>query len=270
MPPKRGLNIKPGGKLVEAGGEYYNVGERALYYDTIAVASNIDSLGIRPAGWFTTFAALGAGVNHSFFDVRNKGTCELAFCNLDTRDQTPFGLQVDSIGCIFKTPNPAHFNGGPGGYRQWLPHAVWGAVLAQHASLTLRVQQDDKLTICAAQAVPGFGTQGGGYGQGPTSPGAVNLGTSSTAFLSASQGVPSPEAPFQFTKKLNIPRHASISVKLSFTEYARQVLQVMPGPGTVQVWNTDFSSKEELPVMFSITLVLAGKRLVQQRGALHR
>lgn len=257
-------------KKAKMKGQYVNVAEKALYYDSICVASNIADLGITPPGWFATFAALGAGVNHSFYDVRNRGNCELAYCNLDTRDQLPYGFQAEAIGCAFWSPNPAYMNVSQQNFRQWLQHPIWSAVMPQHASLTLRVQQDDKLKICAAQAVPGFGTIGGGYGQGPTSPGAIDLGTSSTAFLSATQGTPTPEAPFTFPKKINIPRHASISVRLSFTEYGRQLLQTMPGPGGVAVWPTGHATKDDLPVMFGITLYLAGRRLVQQRGRLHR
>lgn len=255
------------GQPVETGGEFFNVGENYTMYDTIAIVQNLDSLSTQPPGWFATFA-LAANAQHSFFNVRNMGNCEEAYCNLDARDQTSYAFQADAISCAFWGSgwNSQRLENALTYERLWLPNAFWQAYMPIEASLTLRVQQDDKTKLNSMMASPGYGPVGGGFG---------NLGSSTQVATAApnltcqGQGIAKPQARIKFPTTINIPRRATIAVDLNFTQYARNFLANMPGPGSVSYHNVGYTAILQAPIMYGITVGLHGRRLIQQRGELH-
>ena len=254
---------------VEAGGEFYNVGEEFTVYDTIAVTPDLDTLSQQPPGWYGTFAAAAGATIHSFFNVRNRGNCELAYCNLDGRDQFSFAFQADSISVGFWGSGFAFFDIVGGWSRHSLQNALWQAALPFEASLTLRVQQDDKLKLNALMASPGYGPVGGGYGDLSGIAESAIAGSQHPMMSAQTQGVAGPMARIKFPNKINIPRRANVAAELNFTQYGRAVLTAMTGPGVVIQYATNPSDTYSVPVMFGITCALHGRRLVQQRGELH-
>ena len=253
---------------VKLEGQFYNVAERYTLYDTIAIVGNLTSLAKQPPGWYSTFAAFGGGVNHSFFNVRNRGNCEPAYCNMDARDQLSFAFQLQSIGCAFWGCTYAtQTEQGETAQRNFIALPLWQCELPLNASLTLRVQQDDKLKINALMASPGYGPTGGGYANYMDDD--ASLGDNRQPnYMAQTQGSPEPKASLPLPNEINMPRRASIEVRMSLTEYARAMCAWINGPGEALVYNTSLSTVG-LDVMYGITVSLNGRRLVQQRGALH-
>jgi hypothetical protein len=262
-----------GERIIE--GERYNVGEEFTWYDTIAVTENLASLSLQPPGWFATFAALGGATIHSFFNVRNRANCELPYCNLDTRDGAAYGFEVDSITLAFWGSGFSYFEENDAAPpitagRYWLPNAMWQAQLPFEASLTLRVQQDDKTKLNAMMPSPGYGPIGGGYGNLAPPTGGVVAGTNYPLLSAQTQGISKPQARWGFPNKIGIPRRASLACELNFTQYGRYVLGRIPGPLGILCWEPTWTTRDVyVPVMFAIQCALHGRRLVQQRGDLH-
>ena len=259
------------GQPVAIGDQFYNVGEEYTMYDTVVIVGNLDQLSTQPPGWYQTFALAG-NAQHWFFNVRNRGNCEEPYCNLDARDQTSYAFQADSISCSFwgsgfnspqlwDAPDPVVDY-----TRLWKVNAFWQAYLPFESSLTLRIQQDDKTKLNTMMATPGYGPVGGGFG---------NIGASTQAntvvpnLTCQTQGIAKPQARIKFPTVVNIPRRASINVEVNFTPYARDFISGMPGPGTVPYFNVGYTGTLQAYVMYGITVALHGRRLVQQRGALH-
>ena len=256
-------------QVVEVEGEFYNVREQYALYDTIAIASNVDDLSTVPDGWYTTFAAFGGATNHSFFNVRNRGGCERAYCNLDARDNTSFAFMADAISLSFFGSGFGYFNETGGWTRHYLQNALWQAQLPFEASLTFIVQQDIKLKLNCLMANSGYGPVGGGYGNmGYPNAGANIQGTIHPNLTTMTQGIASPYARIKFPTVINIPRRAHISAELSFTPWGRAVLGLMPGPFEVPIVDPN-DQAYAAPIMFGVQCALHGRRLVQQRGALH-
>lgn len=251
---------------VQIGDEFYNVGEQYTWYDTIAITSQLSSLSKQPPGWYATFAAFSAATLHSFFNVRNDATCDDAYCNLDARDQTPFAFQASEIslsfwGVSFNQSTYATLT------RLWQPAVIWQAALPFHSSLTLRIQQDDKTKLNSLMMSPGYGPVGGGYGQQGAS---TQCNTVYPGIIAQTQGVAAPQARIKFPNVINIPRRASIAAELNFSAYGRAVLAALPGPGVYTYYQDQEGwTTTTYPVMFGVTCALHGRRLVQQRGALH-
>jgi hypothetical protein len=257
---------------IKVGDEFYNVSEEYTWYDTVAIRRNLNLLSKQPPGWYATFALFAAATSHTFFNVRNMGNTDDAYCNLDTKDQTSYAFQADSISCAwwgsgFCTQKEE--DGEATWYRNWMSNALWQTVLPFEASLTLKIQQDEKLKNNSLMLSPGYGPWGGGYGNVGSvgdAPLAVYLGGN---ISTQTQGLPRPDARFRFPNVVNIPRRASLSAELSLTPYARALLGVMPGPGFVPYYNSDYSGSLEANIIYGITVGLHGRRLVQQRGELH-
>jgi len=256
---------------IEVQGEFYNVGEKYTLYDTIAVVRNLSSLSKQPPGWYASFAAFSAATQHSFFNVRNEGNTDDAYCNLDTKDQTAFAFLVDSISVSFWGSGYAIQDEvyGEGDYnRMFLSNPVWQALIPFNASLTLRVQQDEKLKANALMLSPGHGPWGGGYGNnGGTS--AATAVFANCAITTQTQGIPAPDALFRFPNPIKIPRRAALSAELSFTPWARAYLAAQVGPGWASYWDATYENELQANIMYGIQCALNGTRLVQQRGALH-
>jgi len=254
----------------EGGTEYYNVSEQAVLFDTIAITGDLPNLAKQPPGWFSTYALFGGAVDHSFFNVRNRGNTDPAYCNLDTRDQTAFAFRATGLGLSWWAqaigPETATVSGTTQIDRKHLPSAIWQLDLPDHASLVLKLQQDEKTKINAAMLVPGYGISGGGF-QNFAAGVASEATPEINHFMAANQGIPAPTAIYRFPNIIDIPRRASLSAVLSFSEWARQLLQVMPGPGAFLV-GLSGETPLKFPVMVGVTAVLYGRRLVQQRGAL--
>lgn len=247
--------------------EFKNVREDFVLYDTVAVYPLLSQLSIVPPGWFASFAALSNANNLSFFDIRNRANCDLAYCNQDTRDQTAFAMEIEAIGVSFWGPGVASVVNPGQPFAIWTANKLpfWEGDLPQHCSLKLRVQQDEKLKLNALMAPAGVGPTGGGFGN----MGGVGSMTG-TALSAASQGVAHLTNQWMFPEPLRIPRRASIGVQIELAEYARQVVRTWSDLGEYQwVISVDPGITQSARLMWGITVAMSGKRLVQQRGELH-
>jgi hypothetical protein len=246
-----------------------NVLEPMTLYDTVLIGDYVDSMKFND-GWFATFAALGAANEIPFFNVRNRNH-HLAYNNQDSRDQTAYGMQIYSMGVTFFGPAVAtQFQDVEGtmSYAEEIHSATWEADIPQHASATLRINQDDRLKINCAMAPPGYGPSGGGMGHGdPTVP---TFGETTTAAIMkgmTSMGVPEVNNQWPFPVPLDVPRRASISVVIKLSEYARQMLQIMDGPLSFAICNnSDGEYGQLVSCMYGIQVSMKVKRYVQQRA----
>ena len=250
-----------------------NVKEDFTLFDSIMVYKDLADLGNHPPGWFTSFAAMSNANTISFFDMRNMGSCDRAYCNQDTRDQTAFAMLIEQIGVRFWGPGLQFQATSPDGFGLTIDQiaelAWWEGELAQHTSVRFRVNQDEKLKAPAIMLPPGCGPVGSGYGN----MGAIGAGGSTrhSPYQNVSQGVAHVKDMWPFPMVIEIPRRASISVQLELAEYAKQVLRTMPGPGYYAFPTPDSTAAPTnfFGCAYGISVTIKGKRLVQQRGQLH-
>lgn len=255
--------------MPEFQGEFYNVSEKYTLYDTIAITGNLASLSRQPPGWFATFAAFSAG-QHSFFNVRNQGNCEPAYCNLDSRDQTAYAFRIESIGMSWWAEVWSFYNTSAPVLRYNMPSAFWQHDCPIESAATLKVQQDEKLKVNSMMLSPGYGPTGGGYGENCAGAYGTTITGQYPILLAETQGRPNfKDAPYRFPNKIDVPRRAYITVELSLTQYLQAALAVIPGPGFIPIWNEGAFDTHTAYLMFGVTCTLNGERLVQQRGALH-
>lgn len=245
-------------------GETYNVEETFPLFDTVGVTGYLDSIQPTPPGWFPTFAAAGAANDISFFNVRNKATCGLAYNNQETRDQTAWGYLLRAIGVQFFAP-PSAIQIDDNNYQESLHSSLWSADLPIHSSLTLSINQDDYLKVNTQMCGAGIGPTFGGYGQYGT------LSVSGTGVAQGSQtnGESMLKNMWHFPDPIGIPRRAAISAKIKFSEYGRRLLQALRGPHSHQFYGPAYAQAIKLYSFFGIRVILVGQRLVQQRGELH-
>ncbi len=252
---------------------FANVQENVMIYDTVAIFNDTNKSFSNPSGWFQNYAQMGAANSLSFFNVRNRevGT---PYNNQDSRDQMPYAFRCRSIGVSFFANTFTQAPTWAVDY-QFSPEDAVGHLfqvdLPRHASVTFRVQQDDRLKTHPYFVPPGYGPYGSGYGRG--SPyllqgNTLNDGYDHTAGV-VTQGSPELGGRWPFPIPIDIPRRGTIEVKVEFNEYARQLLQTIPMGYEWQGVNDTVDDIEGNPVFAGIQVSLGGERLVQQRGQYH-
>lgn len=263
---------------------FANVKEQYMLYDTVGINQVVIGVGITaPDGWFTSYNDMGQANDVPFFNVRNR-TSGLMWNNQDKRDQLAWPFLVNSIGVTFWA-NPATAAPGLTGTSTDSPEDITSHIFAndlpRHCGVVMRVQQDDRLKTHAYFCSPGYGVCGGGYARGQAT--SINALGSNPIMTNnplydhhlaiQSQGQPTLANRFEFPLALRIPRTATMSVRLVFTEYGRQLLQQMPELG---IWNQTLTANPAdndhvvMPGFSAIQVSLVGQRLVQQRGQYHR
>jgi hypothetical protein len=280
--------------------------------DTILVSKWVGTLtGDRPPGWFTTFADVGRTGTLHFMNVRNRsvpgGVC---FNNQDARDQLPYGMRIQTIGVKFLTPACAsqftacqmvasptnHWSPQDDGVytdpsaantqdgllnREELHSAIWDADLPNHCSLTLRTNQDQRLKGPCALFPPGYGAVGGGWGWG--SPGGwentgeiagntIECGDNVTNHQAIEHGEVDLRQRWMFPVNLEVPKRSSFEIVIELNQYARDMLQAIPGP----FWHSfpygqlagegPIVGKLARAALFGVQLTVHGERLIQPRA----
>lgn len=249
-----------------------NVGERWTMFDTVMISPFVANLGNNaPAGWFESFVDLGLADSIPFFNIRNQSIGR-PYNNQATRDQLPYAIRLKSIGIAFIAPSIASQIGAEGpsaeaGNRVDHLSAFFEADLPTHASFTFKVNQDERLITTAFMCPPGYGPTGGGFvHEGNTAGADVSVGS----VQAVSQGEPDLGVRWIFPIDIDMPRRASVSAEIRLTEYARQFLQALWGPGYLNFHdNTTGNPSALYPCAFMIQITLHGERLVQQRGEAH-
>lgn len=259
--------------------DFKNVLEPQIMHDTILVGAGVSGWQFN-TGWFTTFAAMAAQTEYPFFNVRNRNS-GLAYCNQDTRDQTAYGMQVFQMGVQFFGPqihsqafNTTTAQPTDPAVIEEIHTALWETELPRHASITLRVNQDDRLKINCAMVSAGMGPVGGGMGHGDANQ-EYNMPTSRTEPYYAvmkgctSNGVAEGSNRWPFAIPLDVPRRATLSAVIRLSEYGRQMLLTMLGPHSYYNPNGEQEGVTKLSCLFGVRVMLTVKRYVQQRGEYH-
>lgn len=253
-------------EVIEIEGQSYNVQESFALYDTVAVLSNLSTLSRQPAGWYPSFALMGAANDHHFFDIRNKSTTDRAYCNLDVRDQFAFAFLLKHISVNFFCPYiTTQVQNTDNNFLEPFQSAFWSGELPQHCGLTLKINQDEHLKANCLELGAGPTPVGGGAGQGfveqaPFATQPAMLGT-------LGQGVSTLDNAWEFPRPIGIPRKAAVSVVITPSEWARQNLQWRHGPYSYTFLDDEVTANFKSPVMFGIRVTLHGNRLVQPRGS---
>jgi len=246
-----------------------NVAENWVLYDTVLIGAQIGQQLNFTDGYQATFAALGGLTRVPFFNIRNRNH-GLAYNNQDTRDALPYALRIFTIGLQFFAPSVACYRnaaGVPIG-PQSAEIDLWATEIARHASITLQTNQDERLKINAQMTPAGVGTVGGGVAQGDAQQ--LTSTYMNVHKTNISGGVAQLTNKWGFLEPLEIPRRANVSVVVEFSEYARNLLQAMPGPMLNPFRDdADDGSYYFAGSVAGMRVFLGGQRLVQQRGQYH-
>jgi len=287
-----------------------NVREQIQLTDVVLIGKYVGRMPDRPQGWFTTFSDLGSAGNMSFFNVRNR-SIGLSYNNQDARDQLPYGIRVMSIGVRFFAATVSTFtacsNKGEQAAarirypettytdpawalltnREELHAGMWEADLPNHASASLKTNQDIRLRAAVAMLPSGTGPVGGGWGWG--SPGDLVYAAQGGTPVPAISGETAPpymgafagnlediehgktdrRFRFPFPVPLDIPKRANLSIEIGLSQYAREMLQAIPGPfwwPVPNAWTSSGLSTAVKSAVYGVECSIIGERLVQQRG----
>jgi len=167
-----------------------------------------------------------------FFNVRNSGEVGIPYTNLETKDQMPFVYRASSIGVHFSAPLGIGEKWFPGesypvGWANPLSHALFVQEIPRHVAIRFKVMQDEKLISNVLLTPAGIGMHG--------IAGVAAIAANNVAFTgitSGQHGQPFLGNRYPFKEgPIEIPRGATFSAELEFSEYARQLLVNMKGPG---------------------------------------
>lgn len=247
---------------------FLNVLETYPLFDTVGVYAGVGTLATRPPGWFASFNAMGQSVDIPFFNQRNVASAGAEYCNLETRDQTPWPFVLKKINVAFFAPsNAAQLITGNLDLLEHQQTPIWEIDLPRHFGVEVSVNTDVRWSGNAMMPGAGAGPVGGGWGSLSLAEG--NDASQPGAFSASGQGVADRRNSFAFPVTIDIPKKAAISVTLKPSEYARRLLQAMAGPHTLKFQNAEHSAYVYPGAFFGIRVTMHGTRGVQQRGEAH-
>lgn len=249
---------------------YMNVKEKWFYYDTILISPWVATLSHPIPGWYSSFANLSTSDSLTFFNSRNKAI-GLAYNNQEARDQLPFALVAETLSIGFFAPSAATLYGTPCVARPVkgrvdLLSSWWENEVPQHSSAVFKTNQDERLKINCAMIPASYGPVGNAMGQGDTSvihghSGTVNAGGMGTSHL---------KYRWEFSAGgIGIPKRATMSVELRFTEWVKSWMATLWGPGNTEFATAPNPTYVNVPSVFAIQCMVTGRRQVQQRGEYH-
>lgn len=250
--------------------QYMNVKEKWFYYDTVMVSPWVATLSHPIPGWYSSFAQMATVDSLSFFNSRNK-SIGLAYNNQEARDQLPFALVAETVSIGFFAPATSTQYGTPCESfpvkgRIDMLSAWWETEIPQHASAIFKVNQDERLKINCAMVPPSYGPVGTALGQGDTS--TINGQSASTH--TAGMGTPHLKYRWEFAAGgIGIPRRATMSVDVRFTEWVKTWLGSLWGPGNIEFVTAPTPLYVQIPSCFMVQCMVTGRREVQQRGEYH-
>lgn len=236
----------------EFAAEFKNAIEEYPYYDTVCIGLDVED----GLGWFTSYAAMGAKKEIAFYNARNSSEVGEAYNNQDSSSNMPYAYKAYSFGLEMSAPSVMPQNAGAPPTANMIAQALFAFELIKHASIDIRLQQDSKLVAYGGLVPPGTGTMGG-----------MNalVGSNFLSGITTSEnGWPVLKNRWTFQKPLGFPRGCVIKVLLTFSEYARDMLSKMLGPGNMTL-DTGVTHAQRAMIRMSFM----GKRAVQQRNELH-
>lgn len=232
-----------------------------VYYDTIKISP---SAGTMP-GWFTSFAALAGARELPLLNIRSRATVESCYCNLDTPGQLDVGFLIKSVGIEFMAPiiggyeydvQQAAIYNLPGPYSMWMD-------CLEHSLCRFYVNQDEKFCENCALLPPGYGASGdiNAVQGGQLTP--KNAGVAAGALTN---GLPDLDNRQPFAKPIEVPRNTTIRAVVELSDFARDNLSRLDGPGYLQT-RAGAISQGWVPAVCGIRITVAGIRLTQLRNA---
>lgn len=234
-----------------------NALEEWPYYDSCVVNGLVAQPNFAKyakAGFYSTYAAMGAQTELPFFKLRNRGTVGLAYCNMDVIDRFNlpfhcFGIGVAFVGsAIGDNTDPA----------QQVAGRFFSAELPKHCGFTLQVGQDEKVATHAGYLNAGQGLFGA-YNQLD-----ARVSTATVQTQNFTNGRPNRWNVYPLESPIQIPRNETIQCLLKLSQQARNVLTAMAGPGNIVVGSGGVAYNRSL-----IRVTLYGVREVQLRNLQH-
>jgi hypothetical protein len=237
--------------------QYQNALETYPLYDSILIGSNAPGL-YKNAGYFADYAELGQPAMIPFFNVRNKAQAGKQYNNFDSANKLSFVYHCHSIGLSIEAPAVSFGSSGAPG--EPAPGNLFFATeLVKHCGFILKIGQDEKLVAPGSLMPSGQGVAG--YADNEASTGDIQKVIQNT-----NSGDPELKNRFPFAEPLEMPRESNVEGQLIISEYGREALKKMVGPGN---WEKDQAKTEQYPAMAVIRVTLFGEREVQQRNAQH-
>jgi hypothetical protein len=243
---------------VAPGTPFLNAAEAWAIYDTIQIRT-----GVTEKEGYASYAALGAAPTWPFFDQR-KQDIGIAYTNRDSNEGLEFAFEAYSLGVRFVAPEGIvePVEAGPLGPDNPKSHMIFSRMIMEHVGFKFKVRQDDKL-IHSAYIAPD------GLGPGNISSLASNdaLSIYDVGSYSNANGDPHISGRWKFPAPIQMPRGSTFSLRMEPSNYCRDLLQVMPGPGAYTFSISGVEGAKAANALIRVDLI--GKREVQQRNALH-
>lgn len=247
-----------------SGKPFANVSEAWQIYDTVLIGGYYNT--VTPnQGYFQGYGLVSGEV--AFFNVRNRSH-GVPYNNQDARDQLPYVMHIYAIGVSFFAPSTSCYAGvNPIATEETLSNRLWQLEIPKHASVSLRTNQDERLVTNALMVPSGQGPVGGGVAAGDNQ--AVNTQPAGH-HASFSQGGAILTNCWGFQKPLEIPRTASMSVVVRFSQYAQNLMDQMTGPNSQPMKAVaNDTTNHDARGCSGIQVFVRGRREVQQRGQYH-
>lgn len=244
-------------------------------YDTVCIGYGLGA--DRQMHWYSTFHELATEDAISFFNKRNRSMAGAWATNLDSRESFPFAFQCYSIGIQFSAPAAApilEYERAAGALTEPVAdlvthnHAKFAGELLKHAAVRLIVSQDEKLVTTALALPAGYGIAGQFNANVSDTLGSSDIAEVQTL----GNGSPDFDNRFGFPVPVDIPRGHIVRVEVKFSNYAKQLLQRMEGPGKILINNNpnngeDFTfSEATVDGVCMMEVTLYGPRYVQLRN----
>lgn len=239
--------------------DFRNVVEDWPIVDSVLIGAGVPDL-YPSSNYFLTYNALGAVAEIPFFNARNKSDVGLAYNTQEVAGKMPYPFKINTIGVEWLAPVTEDYSSGVLDNPSYQNSAhLWNAMVQNHCAMIFYVSTDEKLVTRVPLCPAGMGIAGdaqsadGGGGQHVNSFAAVR-----------NNGVPFLSNRWPFPIPLIIPKNTTFRAVLSFSEYAREILQTIIGPNFENV-----ADQTNQFTVSGIRMSLFGERAVQRRGGYH-
>ena len=244
---------------IQAAAQQLRARETFSYHDVISIGENQGDT----TGWFNTFSDLSMADELYLFNQRSRASVGIAYCNLDSPSLFDVGYLMESIGVQFEVPPVQQYydDGGAGLPMPWV-NSVFTELL-EDCSLQFFLNQDEKVAGNCSHFPAGHGPSGGFN--------SINNGTLVTmqggTMGTFTNGVPDRSNQWVFKAPIEIPRNHTVYAILRFSDFAKDTLSKIGGPGNIILQSGGISGSGSWPVKINLRVTINGTRLVQLRNA---
>jgi hypothetical protein len=234
--------------------------EEFPYHDVVSIGIDQGDT----EGWFNSLLDLGNAEDVHLFNVRSRSTVGLAYCNLDSPSLFDVGYLVKNIGVQFEAPIGQQVQNTGDDPPLLMPYinAVFQDLL-EDCGLQFFLNQDEKLAGNVSHFPAGYGT----FGHVNAINGGASVDTSFGTVGTYTNGAPEFQNQWVFKQPIEIPRNHNVRVVLKFSEFAKNTLKNMGGPGFVMLGSGSVSGASGYKARLNLKVTVNGTRLVQLRNA---